>query len=165
MLSGCLVLVGGMFVIGQVGYSLLVAGRLVAGLCATNTKVGLLVIWFRPFKEIKEIHWPLGEGGKAKLLFEGDIFEMEDHRNWTDASYKTYCTPLELPFPAEIHEGKKIYQKVLLNIHLSSLLSSKSQIEEIKIDFSRVLQKPGMGSMMPRFFSFPAKKETELLHH
>ena len=30
----------------------------------------------------------------------GDVFEMEDQRNWTDASFKTYCTPLRQPFPA-----------------------------------------------------------------
>lgn len=29
--------------------------------------------------------------------FEGDVFEMEDQRNWTDASYKTYCTPWGCP--------------------------------------------------------------------
>ena len=27
----------------------------------------------------------------------GDSFEMEDHRNWTDASFKTYVRPLALP--------------------------------------------------------------------
>ena len=35
----------------------------------------------------------------ANVAFDGDIFEMEDQRNWTDASYKIYSTPLRLPFP------------------------------------------------------------------
>ena len=38
--------------------------------------------------------WSPDEKMEAELAFEGDIFEMEDQRNWTDASFKTYCTPL-----------------------------------------------------------------------
>jgi hypothetical protein len=26
------------------------------------------------------------------MCYTGDIFEMEDQRNWTDASFKTFCT-------------------------------------------------------------------------
>jgi hypothetical protein len=33
------------------------------------------------------------------VTFEGDSFEMEDQRNWTDASFKTYSRPLADPFP------------------------------------------------------------------
>ena len=35
-------------------------------------------------------------GGEIVIRFEGDLFEMEDQRNWTDASYKTYSTPLRI---------------------------------------------------------------------
>ena len=44
-------------------------------------------------------------GLMAEVRFEGETFEMEDQRNWTDASYKTYCTPLSLPYPVEVKEG------------------------------------------------------------
>ena len=40
------------------------------------------------------------------IRFEGDLWEMEDQRNWTDASYKTYSTPLRLPYPVEIQRGR-----------------------------------------------------------
>ena len=50
------------------------------------------------------------------MRFAGDVFEMEDQRNWTDASYKTYCTPLALPFPVEIPEGARISQSVTLTL-------------------------------------------------
>ncbi len=33
------------------------------------------------------------------VTFEGDRFEMEDQRNWTDASFKTYNRALADPFP------------------------------------------------------------------
>ncbi len=52
----------------------------------------------------------------ANLRFEGDIFEMEDQRNWTDASFKTFCTPLRLPYPVEVPTGAKIRQAVTLQL-------------------------------------------------
>jgi hypothetical protein len=46
------------------------------------------------------------------LTFEGDDFEMEDQRCWTDASYKTFCTPLSLPRPVRIEAGTRVAQAV-----------------------------------------------------
>ena len=43
---------------------------------------------------------------------EGDTFEMEDQRNWTGASYKTYVRPLALPWPYTLAAGAKIDQAV-----------------------------------------------------
>ena len=53
-------------------------------------------------------------GGEITIRFEGDLFEMEDQRNWTDASYKTYSTPLRLPYPAPISEGDRVWQRVTI---------------------------------------------------
>ena len=39
---------------------------------------------------------------------EGETFETEDQRNWSDASFKTYGTPLHLPFPVEVEEGTRV---------------------------------------------------------
>ena len=52
---------------------------------------------------------------------------MEDQRNWTDASFKTYGTPLELPFPVEVVSGTKIVQTVTLTL-------DGAKIEDQKID-------------------------------
>jgi hypothetical protein len=50
--------------------------------------------------------------GRLSLLFRGDLFEIEDQRNWGDASFKTYCTPLRLGFPRPIEAGAVIEQSV-----------------------------------------------------
>ena len=55
-----------------------------------------------PFSEMQAISHEVVPGVWAEVRFAGDIFEMEDQRNWTDASYKTYGTPLRLPFPVEV---------------------------------------------------------------
>lgn len=52
----------------------------------------------------------------AGLDFEGDLFEMEDQRNWIDASFKTFCTPLRLPIPMEIKAGTRVRQEVRLRM-------------------------------------------------
>lgn len=76
----------------------------------------------QPFKNIKSMQWPVGEKGRVQLNFEGEIFETEDQRNWTDDSYKTYCTPLDLPFPVWVQEGEVFKQKITFSIvHLASL--------------------------------------------
>ncbi|MBI4324364.1 MAG: hypothetical protein HY674_03795 [Chloroflexi bacterium] len=69
-----------------------------------------------PFKEMKAIAHEVAPDVWAELRFTGDAFEMEDQRNWLDASFKTFCPPLGLPFPAEIVEGTKISQSVTLRL-------------------------------------------------
>lgn len=69
-----------------------------------------------PFEEMRAMTYPVAPGLDAEIRFEGDIFEMEDQRNWTDASYKTYCTPLRLPFPVEVKAGTKISQSITLTL-------------------------------------------------
>ncbi|MEJ7709389.1 MAG: hypothetical protein WKF84_05910 [Pyrinomonadaceae bacterium] len=60
----------------------------------------------QPFLDIRAISHELTKGFWADVVFEGEIFEMEDQRNWTDASYKTYCTPLRLALPVLIAKGR-----------------------------------------------------------
>lgn len=66
---------------------------------------------YQPFKDITSMQWQMA-GATATLHCTGDIFETEDQRNWMDASYKTYCTPLHLPFPAQVNKGDEIHQKI-----------------------------------------------------
>jgi hypothetical protein len=70
----------------------------------------------QPFRDMRSIAHQIIHGVWAEVRFEGDVFEMEDQRNWTDASYKTYSTPLSLPFPAEVRAGTSISQSVSLSL-------------------------------------------------
>jgi hypothetical protein len=46
----------------------------------------------------------------------GETFEMEDQRNWTDASFKTYCRPLERPWPYTLPSGAEETQEVTVTV-------------------------------------------------
>lgn len=48
------------------------------------------------------------------LELRGDVWEMEDQRNWTDASFKTYSTPLAVPFPVTHPAGTVIEHTLTL---------------------------------------------------
>lgn len=50
------------------------------------------------------------DGVRTCIHFEGDLFEMEDQRNWTDASFKTYSTPLSEPRPRTLIAGDRVRQ-------------------------------------------------------
>ena len=69
----------------------------------------------QPFMNLAAMQWQSGDNSYC-LEFEGDIFETEDQRNWTDASFKTYCTPLAEPFPVALQAGDTIRQKVVLTL-------------------------------------------------
>lgn len=51
---------------------------------------------------------------QLEIDFEGGIFETEDHRNWTDAGWKTYSPPLENPHPFELRTGEVLRQRIVL---------------------------------------------------
>ncbi|MBI1923392.1 hypothetical protein HYR99_03985 [Candidatus Poribacteria bacterium] len=70
----------------------------------------------QPFMDMQAISHEVLPGLSVEVRFEGDIFEMEDQRNWTDASFKTYCTPLRLPYPAEVKAGTTVAQSVTLSL-------------------------------------------------
>jgi hypothetical protein len=57
----------------------------------------------------------LPSGLEARFTFEGDQFEMQDHRNWTDANFKSYGTPLSVPFPMDAAAGQTFHQKVTIS--------------------------------------------------
>ncbi len=80
----------------------------------------------QPFTEIRAITHEVQPGVSCEVRMAGETFEMEDQRNWTDASYKTYCRPLALPFPFAVAAGERIEQTVqlrLLGIPRSSTVS------------------------------------------
>ncbi len=65
-----------------------------------------------PFLDIQSMQWQAANGCVYKVDCEGDIFQAEDQRNWGDASYKTFCTPLSEPFPVQLQQGDTVWQRV-----------------------------------------------------
>ncbi len=71
----------------------------------------------QPFFDLRAITQTLPGGTQVEVRMEGDTFEMEDQRNWTDASYKTYSTPLAIPYPVQVNPGDRVQQAVRIRLH------------------------------------------------
>lgn len=65
---------------------------------------------------IRSLTHGAAEGCLLRLEFEGDIFEMEDERNWSDAGFKTYGTPLSAGIPRRLKSGDRVEQSVTLRL-------------------------------------------------
>jgi hypothetical protein len=97
----------------------------------------------RPFTDICSMEWKVSENN-CRLAFHGDVFETEDQRNWTDASYKTYSTPISIPYPVRILKGEKISQRVELKI------KGKSNINSQEYKHIQITLNPAQRSSMPK---------------
>ena len=53
----------------------------------------------QPIFDIRALTHQVSAGVTVTCTMEGDAFEMEDQRNWSDASFKTYVRPLARPYP------------------------------------------------------------------
>lgn len=88
----------------------------------------------QPFMDIAALKW--ADAGTAfRLSFTGDVFETEDQRNWTDASFKTYSTPLARPFPVDVAAGSVVRQSVLLE---AASFEPQEAVEAAAVGLARV---------------------------
>ena len=87
----------------------------VDGTSETSVFPRLVEPW-QPFFDIRALTHEPAPGLKVTCRMDGDTFEMEDHRNWTDASFKTYFRPLAAPAPFTIAAGDSTPQSVSLKI-------------------------------------------------
>jgi hypothetical protein len=68
---------------------------------------GTLSGMFEPYSELAV---EVAPGLEAIVALEGDLLELQDHRNWTDSNFKSYGTPLALGFPFTSTDGQPIRQ-------------------------------------------------------
>ncbi len=84
--------------------------------CIVDGRFPGLIDPVQPMMDLRELTHEAAPGLRATCRMEGDTFEMEDQRNWTDASYKTYVRPLALPWPYTLKAGARLEQSITLTI-------------------------------------------------
>ncbi len=102
----------------------------------------------QPFIDMQSITHPIGASAHATITFTGELFEMEDQRNWTDASYKTYGTPLRLPYPVEVDPSTQIQQSITIavsGVMPPSADSAAEQEQWVKVDLGNMTPLPPVG--------------------
>jgi len=143
------------FLRNRIGFCVLHPSELAGAPAWTDTPDGRVESFFpelilphQPFLDMESITHAAGENTTAEVRFEGDLFEMEDQRNWTDASFKTYSTPLRLPYPVEVTPGQEIRQAVTIEVfgEGSSIGSgAASGSDALVVDLARRGSLPAIG--------------------
>ncbi len=73
-----------------------------------------LIMADQPAFDIAAITHQPAPGLTCTVEMFGDAFEMEDQRNWADASFKTYSRPLSKPRPYVIAKGGQDRQRIVV---------------------------------------------------
>jgi hypothetical protein len=116
------------------------------------------------FDSVSELELSLASGLRVHMRFEGDLFEMEDQRNWTDASFKTYCTPLKLGYPFDASTGQRFSQKVTIHVSGRPAAAKRgSHLPRVTFDIDGGRPLPPIGLCLPRAADHQSVAETNLL--
>jgi D-apionolactonase len=86
------------------------------------------------FPSFSSLTIALEDGSRLSTQFEGDLFEMEDQRNWTDGSFKTYCTPISQGYPHQAHSGSVFHQKISIQVE-----SVQEKVEPVNETAERIV--------------------------
>jgi hypothetical protein len=126
---------------------------------AEQTRFPRLVSPSQPFFDIRALAHEVAPGVVASCTMEGDAYEMEDQRNWTDASYKTYIRPLSKPKPYMVHAGETLRQSVALAFRGAPSAAVAAAAEGVRVTIG-----PPTGRPMPRLGLWvpPAEAERSL---
>ena len=105
----------------------------------------------QPVFSIRALAHEAAPGLWATCRMDGDAFEMEDQRNWTDASYKTYVRPLALPWGYTLAKGSRHEQSVSLSFSGHVDPASKEARSEATISLGADLstRMPDLGVALP----------------
>ncbi|RWH82686.1 MAG: hypothetical protein EOQ86_04720 [Mesorhizobium sp.] len=124
-----------------------------------ETKLPHQIDPWQPFKDLRAITHEVRPGVIAECRMEGDAFEMEDQRNWSDASYKTYVRPLALPWPYVLPAGETVRQTISLRVAGDGKVPAAAAIAEpIRVELGEA------GPLLPNIgvIIYPDEVETAL---
>lgn len=106
----------------------------------------------QPVVGMRSLSYQLADGTTITTLCSGDTFEMEDQRNWTDASYKVYSTPLTTPIPVTMVKGTIIEQTITISVAAKQPIKPAEPTEpEVRISCQKtdVFPLPKLGLVFP----------------
>ncbi|WP_036483676.1 hypothetical protein [Nitratireductor basaltis] len=87
---------------------------------------------WQPFMDIVAItHRQSGVETRCEMA--GDVFEMEDQRQWSDASFKTYNRPLALPWPYLIRSEETLSQSIAVSFSGRSNVAATGKRPVLKV--------------------------------
>ena len=123
---------------------------------ATDTRLPRLISAGQPARQMAGLRQVV-DGVTVDIRFTGEVFEMEDQRNWSDASFKTYCRPLSDPRPYRLTEATPVTQGIVLRLsgRPAAALSAASPTEtRVRMPQVGLAHQRGLSSV-PALARFP----------
>jgi hypothetical protein len=115
-----------------------------------------LITQYMPFSNMVAMRHDLETPHETHIGFEGDVFETEDQRAFTDASYKTFSRPLEMPRPFKVEEGTIVRQVVTVrhprlerHVARASDLAASVDVSRVRLGAASGRTVPFIGSCLP----------------
>ncbi len=119
-----------------------------------------------PFRNIRALTHEVKPGLSVTCRMEGYAFEMEDHRNWTDASFKTYVRPLAEPWPYLLPAGLEFTQAVSLvfsGVLPAPAVHAGARPVSVEIGAATGLRMPRIGLGLPADEAVPSLAVADLI--
>ena len=126
----------------------------------------------QPVFDIRALAYSPSDGVDLQLRLEAELpgdpagkFEMEDQRNWSDASFKTYVASLLDPWPYVLPAGKELVQRVSLSVRSSTTPESKRDRPQgtVTLEAAGIQCMPPIGVGVPPGFSRACPEEVSAL--
>lgn len=128
-----------------------------------ETDFPALISPHQPFFDVASLRNELAPGLRVSVDFEGGVFETEDQRNWTDASYKTYGGALSVPLPLRWAPGHAVAQTVTVSVVAESVVSAPTAAGSpvhVSLPSQGTIRLPSIG---PRFAPEAGEPEASLI--
>lgn len=112
----------------------------------------------QPVFDIRSLSYSPAEGVELQCRLQAELpgdpagkFEMEDQRNWSDASFKTYVASLLDPWPYVLPAGRRLKQRVGLSVRgvPSGLAAHEDVTNVVKIGAAGTTRMPAIGVGVP----------------
>ena len=126
----------------------------------------------QPVFDIRALSYSPADGLKLQLRLEADLpgdpagkFEMEDQRNWSDASFKTYVASLLDPWPYGLPAGQELVQRVSVSVQGPAQQGAARGDAKAAVSFGATSQRvmPAIGVGIPPGLSRASADEVAAL--
>ncbi len=106
-----------------------------------------------------------GDKLATTFVFEGDLFEMEDQRNWGDGSFKTFSTLLSVPTPLKLARGETLRQALHFSWKSPSTLPATAKSDGVDLTIGKATGTvlPAIGLSLDADGHVPSADEAALL--
>ena len=120
----------------------------------------------QPMVKFNNLSYQMFDSLNLNIKFNGIHFEMEDQRNWGDASYKIYSGSLLDPFPYKEKNNSQFHREIEISLSEQNEYSIKVEDNNFLLDdLSQEFQMPKIGIKVDRDLSFVEHVNVDFFYH